>query len=96
MRKRGATLEDLLEHYQRHAELRNTPRTVELNMSIIRRFIAFVRRKAGGKPASASMVTPALIEEFSLARKRAGRAAWTVNRELGAVSIFFSAEERRS
>ncbi len=91
---KAVAIDDLLQHYRRHAELRNTPRTLELNLSILRRFISFARRRTGLRIVPISKVTPALIEEFSLARKRSGRTAWTVNRELGALSVYFACAVR--
>jgi len=88
------TLDELVSHYERHGALRNTPRTLELNLSIVQKFLDFAHRGSGGTPVPITAVTPLLIESYALERKEMGRASWTINRELGALSVYFGCAVR--
>ncbi|MBI4565941.1 MAG: tyrosine-type recombinase/integrase [Planctomycetes bacterium] len=92
---RDIAFDDLLKIYEGHAKARNTERTVEVNLQILRRFKQFAAEKIGdGRKFLLSHSTPDLLESYVQARKAEGLNAWTINRHLGTLSTFFNFARR--
>jgi len=88
---RASPFREALDEYRAHAAIRNTPRTVELNLSNLERFRAFLLDTVtAGREPRLSEISPDRIESYVARRKQEGLSHTTINRDLGTLSTFFN------
>jgi integrase/recombinase XerC len=93
---RDITLEESIKEYKKHAPLRNAPRTVELNLSVLEGFQTYLKDSQGNpKSPIVSRIGPVAIEGYLRRRKEEGRSNDTLNRARGALSTFFTFARRQ-
>jgi integrase len=93
---RDVVLQDCLDEYQKHACTRNTPRTVELNLSILESLKDHLAARLGPRrPILLSHVSPEALEDYIRTKKDAGLSPWTLNRQRGSFSTFFNFARKR-
>lgn len=83
--------------YEQHARAHNAPGTVELNLRVVQAFQAHVKTRLQHKRRILlSDITPETIDSYKLIRRENGIQPWTINRDLGALSTFFSLARRKN
>lgn len=88
-------IETLLPEYEKHARLRNVPRTVDHNLKILRGFLEYIKEaRVGSPPILLSAISPERVETYLGIEKAKGLSATTLNRKLGALSTFFNFARR--
>ena len=89
--------DDFLPTYEDHARTRNAPRTVDLNVQVLRRFREQARTLVGEtRVFMLSHITPDLLERYVQLRSSEGLSPSTINRQLGALSTFLNFARRRN
>lgn len=92
---RDPLIDDLMEGYRKHIDLRNQPSTRRLNMDNLERIFAYVRGKTEEDVLKVSHFTPDVLEAYMRQRHEDGLVPATINRERSSLHSFFRRAARR-